>query len=277
MRTEHTGDGMSPPRTGTDASGVVFDGVTKRFGDRDGATIAVEDVSFTARRGAFVTLLGPSGSGKSTLLRIAAGLLGADRGAVSIFGESVDEATRAKEVGFVPKAPALLPWRTVLENVHLPLEVNRRAAVTPGRTPEEILAAVGLGDVMDRRPDELSGGMRQRVAIARAFALEPCLLLMDEPFSALDELTRETLRAELLELWSTTAATVLFVTHSVAEAVLLSDEVVVLTSQPGRVKAVVPVPLARPRSADDEFTQEFAAVARQVREALRSGWVDPGA
>ena len=204
-------------------------------------------------RGRFVTLIGPSGCGKTTLLRIIAGLVQPDKGEVSLFGEKLEHARRAKHIGFVPQALALLPWRTVLDNVRLPLQLNRAAgngASKAARDPAEVLRALGLGDVLDRRPAELSGGMRQRVAIARAFVHEPAVLLMDEPFAALDELTSEVLRRELLQLWQATETTVLFVSHSVSEAVLLSDEVVVMTHAPGKGRP----PLSRSPSSDPAGT-----------------------
>ncbi len=252
--------------------GVIFDGVSKRYGTRKSGTVALDGVTLAARRGRFVTLIGPSGCGKSTLLRIAAGLVPADEGSVTIFGATVDEATRNKQIGFVPQSPALLPWRNVLDNVRLPLQVNRSATTTLTRDPVEILEAVGLGSVLDKRPSQLSGGMQQRVAIARALAFDPAVLLMDEPFSALDEFTREVLRHELLRLWESDHKTVVFVTHSVTEAVLLSDEVVVMSAQPGRIAAVVPVELPRPRDEGIELTAEFVDVERTVRAALRGGW-----
>ncbi len=252
--------------------GVIFHGVTKRFGSERSGTLAITDVTLAARRGEFVTLIGPSGCGKSTLLRIAAGLVTADEGDVTIFGETVEAATARKHIGFVPQAPALLPWRNVLDNVRLPLQVNRHGSPTTTRDPVAILEAVGLGAVLDKRPAELSGGMAQRVAIARAFAFDPAVLLMDEPFSALDEFTREVLRHELLTLWEADQKTVLFVTHSVTEAVLLSDVIVVMSAQPGTVASVVPVDLARPRNEGIELTPAFIEVERRVRSALRGGW-----
>jgi NitT/TauT family transport system ATP-binding protein len=260
---------------GTSSDGLVVSGVGKTFRSRDGATSALADVSFTVPRGRFFTIIGPSGSGKSTLLRIVAGLLEADQGDVVIFGESGRNASANKQVGFVPQSPALLPWRTVLENVRLPLQVNRKASErrdAPSRSPEEILSTMGLGDVLDKRPAQLSGGMQQRVAIARAFAFDPAILLMDEPFSSLDELTRELLRHQLLDLWESDHKTVLFVTHSVTEAVVLSDMIVVMSAQPGRVQALVPVSLPRPRGELVELTDEFHAIERQVRLELRSAW-----
>jgi NitT/TauT family transport system ATP-binding protein len=251
--------------------GVIFEGVTKRFGTRQSGTLALDDVTLSVRRGEFVTLIGPSGCGKSTLLRIAAGLTQADAGAITIFGEEIETAMLNKHIGLVPQAPALLPWRTVLENVQLPLQVNRRHGGEV-RDPVEILEAFGLGGALDKRPAQLSGGMQQRVAIARAFAFDPPLLLMDEPFSALDEFTREILRHELLEIWERHQKTVIFVTHSVAEAVLLSDSIVVMSAQPGRVRSIVPVELARPRGEEIELAPEFVEVERRVRAELRGGW-----
>lgn len=255
--------------------GLALRAVSKAYRSGRDVTVAVDDVSLTVERGQFVTIIGPSGCGKSTLLRIVAGLVAADAGEVSIFGEDVRAACVNKHIGFVPQSPALLPWRTVLDNVRLPLQVNRRAPRAAGgegaaRDPAEILAAFGLGGALDMRPAQLSGGMQQRVAIARAFAFDPAILLMDEPFSALDELTREVIRYELLDLWSTRRTTVLFVTHSVTEAVALSDAVVVMSPQPGRVSALVPVDIPRPRGELVELTEDFRAIERRVRLELRT-------
>ena len=252
--------------------GFVVSGVSKTYPTEEGRTVALDEVDLRIPRGRFVTLIGPSGCGKSTLLRIMAGLDLPDRGEVSIFGESTEFARRAKHIGFVPQALALLPWRTVLENTRLPLILNRSAdtpRMEPARDPVEVLRALGLGDVLGRRPAELSGGMRQRVAIARSFVHEPAVLLMDEPFSSLDELTSEVLRRELLDLWQETRTTVVFVSHSVSEAVLLSDEVVVMSPAPGKVAARIDVTLDRPRGDLIEVTEEFRQVEREVRLALR--------
>ncbi len=268
----------SPGEGGPAPAGLVLEGVAKCFRDSTGVVEALAGVQLSVERGRFVTIIGPSGCGKSTLLRIAAGLVEADAGGVTIFGESPRRACAAKHVGFVPQSPALLPWRTVLDNVRLPLQVNTRAASSPragARDPEEILDAFGLGPVKHLRPAQLSGGMRQRVAIARAFAFDPEILLMDEPFSSLDEMTREVLRHELLDLWQARRKTVLFVTHSVTEAVLLSDVVAVMTARPGRIGAVVPVGLPRPRGDLVELTDEFRAIERRVRLELRDGFSSP--
>jgi NitT/TauT family transport system ATP-binding protein len=249
--------------------------VSKSFPARKGRSKVLSDVSIHVQRGQFVTLIGPSGCGKSTLLRIVAGLLEADDGAVSIFGEQPAKATEAKHIGFVPQSPALFPWRTVLDNVRVPFQVNKKADGTWGRRfqdPVEVLDSFGLGGVLHCRPAQLSGGMQQRVAIARAFVFEPSILLMDEPFSALDELTRERQRHELLRVWQSDRKTVLFVTHSVPEAVVLSDVVVVMSAQPGTVRAVVPVDLPRPRGELVEATDAFHELERRIRSELREAW-----
>lgn len=259
--------------------GLVIDSVTKSFRTRGAKTVVLSDVSLTVERGQFVTLIGPSGCGKSTLLRVLAGLTPIDAGRVSIFGESVERACERKHIGLVPQSPALLPWRSVLDNVRLPLEVNRRAwrgdtgeTEGPRPDPRQILAAFGLSGVLDKRPAQLSGGMQQRVAIARAFAFRPAVLLMDEPFSALDELTREVLRHELLDLWQQFRTTVVFVTHSVPEAVLLSDVVVVMSAAPGRIGTTVPISIERPRGELVELSPEFREIEGEVRGHLRAGW-----
>ena len=258
--------------------GVSISSIWKSFTTRNKTTAAVKDVNLRIRRGQFVTLIGPSGCGKSTLLRIVAGLLKPDRGSVSIFGETVRHATESKHVGFVPQTPALLPWRTVIENVELPLEVNKRGGAESDRrpsAPRELLESFGLGDVLDRRPHELSRGMQQRVAIARAFVFDPMILLMDEPFSALDEFTREAQRRGLLELWQSDQKTILFVTHSVAEAVELSDVIVVMSPQPGRIQATIPVDLPRPRGNFVGNSETFHMVEVEVRREILRTWGQP--
>jgi NitT/TauT family transport system ATP-binding protein len=261
-----------------DDDGVSISDIWKAFATGNENTPAVEGVNLRIRRGQFVTLIGPSGCGKSTLLRIVAGLLTPDRGSVSIFGETVIHAAESKHIGLVPQTPALLPWRTVIENVELPLQVNKHGTGGGDRRPidpRELLESFGLGGVLDRRPHELSGGMQQRVAIARAFVFDPMILLMDEPFSALDEFTREAQRRGLLELWQSNQKTVLFVTHSVAEAVELSDVIVVMSPQPGRIRAVIPVDLPRPRGSLVGNSEAFHTVEVEVRRELRRTWSQP--
>lgn len=254
---------------------LVVQEVTKSFPTRAGAATALAGIDLEIERGEFVSVIGPSGCGKSTLLRIVAGLLAPDTGSVSIFGQDPGRACADKQVGFVPQTPALLPWRSVLDNVRLPFQVNRkRRAVAADRDPvldpAAVLDAVGLGGVRQHRPGALSGGMAQRVAIARAFVFGARLLVMDEPFSALDELTREALRQQLLELCQQHRKTVLFVTHSVVEAVLLSDRVVIMTPGPGRIAGSVVVDLPRPRQPGIELTEAFRAAELPVREHLHA-------
>ena len=257
-----------------DQPGLVVSGVSKTYMTDDGPVPALGPIDLSVSRGSFVTLIGPSGCGKSTLLRVVAGLDPSGlRAAFRSSARTPSMPAAPSTSASSPRRLALLPWRTVLENVRLPFEVNRSAdgdRPKPARDPAEVLRALGLGDVLDRRPAELSGGMRQRVAIARAFAHEPAVLLMDEPFSSLDELTGEVLRRELLQLWQSTGTTVLFVSHSVPEAVLLSDEVVVMTHAPGRVAALIEVTLERPRGDLVEVSDAFRDVEREVRLALRS-------
>lgn len=250
---------------------IEIRGLTKRYAGGDPDRPALSGIDLDIRHRRFVSLIGPSGCGKSTLLRVIAGLEGHDEGSVSLFGESPRQLCRRKAVGLVPQAPALLPWLTVRQNVALPSKVNRRAR-RDGDSPDELLRAVGLDDVALRYPHELSGGMRQRVAIARAFGLRPDVLLMDEPFSALDEFTREALQIQLLDLWQSRATTVVFVTHSVHEAVTLSDQVVVMSARPGRVHEVLPVDLPRPR--DREVVTGFRTddLERRVRACLQRAW-----
>jgi ABC-type nitrate/sulfonate/bicarbonate transport system ATPase subunit len=272
---------------GPPAAGIAVARVTKTYGGGPTATTALAGVDLEVPAGQWVTLIGPSGCGKSTLLRIVSGLLEPDSGSVSLLGRSPHQAASGKLIAYVPQSPALLPWRTALGNVRLPFQVNRRARaanrdgrpVGPEGSENEageaaravaLLEDVGLGDSLHKYPSELSGGMQQRVAIARAFALEAPVLVMDEPFSALDELTREILRHQLLELWQAHQATVLFVTHSVAEAVTLSDTVVVMSPHPGRVAGVVPVALGRPRPEGIEDTPAFHEAEAAIRRLLRN-------
>nr|WP_261971651.1 ABC transporter ATP-binding protein [Prosthecodimorpha staleyi] len=232
---------------------------------------ALEDVSFSVAPGGFTSLLGPSGCGKSTLLRVVADLIAPSEGRISVLGTSPAEARRGRSLGFVFQDAALLPWRTALQNVELPLEVGGRRALPAGAaTPKELLALVGLSGWENSYPHELSGGMRQRVSIARALLGGPRLLLMDEPFGALDEFTRDRLNAELRRIWAETGTTILFVTHSVYEAVFLADQVLVLAANPGRVAALQPIELPRNRELAVRDTPEFVAIAARLRAHLGS-------
>jgi len=253
------------------AVAIDFEDVGKRFRARSGTVQALAGVSLTVGEGEFVSLLGPSGCGKSTLLRVAAGLLDQDAGRTTVLGRRPDDARRAKQVAFVPQTPALLPWRTVRANARLLTRVNRHAASTTELDDgaiDGLLAEVGLAEFAGAYPHELSGGMQQRVALVRAFAVGAPLLLMDEPFAALDEILRADMRYLLLRLWQEHRTTVVFVTHSVAEAVLLSDRVVVMAPRPGRVAAVETVDLPRPRTPEVEDTHAFADRVARLRHVL---------
>jgi NitT/TauT family transport system ATP-binding protein len=249
---------------------VRLAGVSKAFTQRAGRVPAVAGIDLDIRRGEFVSLIGPSGCGKSTLLRLVGGLLATDSGQVTVGGEAPAAGRRAKRFGFVPQTPALLPWRTVRQNARLLTDVNRGDGGLSSADTLTLLDEVGLGGFLDAYPRELSGGMQQRVALVRAFALGAPILLMDEPFAALDEMTRAEMRYLLLGLWERHEATVLFVTHSIAEAVMLSDRIVVLTARPGRVAAIEEVSLPRPRHAAQEDTVAFLEHVTRVRHALQS-------
>jgi NitT/TauT family transport system ATP-binding protein len=228
--------------------------------------LALDDVSLVVDMGQFVSLVGPSGCGKSTLLNIVGGLTQATSGQVRVHGREVRRPSR--EIGMMFQSPVLLPWRTNLDNVLLPIEVfglERRQYVERAR---ELLAVVGLQDFVDRYPCELSGGMQQRVAICRMLLYDPVVLLMDEPFGALDELSREFMNMELLRVWEARRKTVLFVTHSISEAVLLSDVVVVMSARPGRVAELVPVKLPRPRTRQTLSAPEFFEHVTYIRSVL---------
>lgn len=250
--------------------GVVVSGISKSFGRNGRRTKVLDDVSLSIGSGEFVSVIGPSGCGKSTLLKVVAGLITADDGSVTIGGESVSAATKDKLIGLVPQSPALLPWKTVLDNVRLPMRIN--AGANAGRSlrePEELLASFGLREALHKYPSQLSGGMQQRAAIARAFVFDPGVLLMDEPFSALDEMNRDRQRLGLLKFWQSNRKSVLFVTHSVPEAIVLSDRIVVMAAHPGRVADVIDVELARPRTVEAYATDEFRELEGRVRRALQ--------
>ena len=235
-----------------------------RYASAAGDVVALDGVDLRVRAGEFVSIVGPSGCGKTTLLRAVAGLLAPSSGGVAVLGGTPETAQRAHTLGLVSQEPGLLPWRSVEANVRLALEITGVEVDVPA-----LLARVGIGAFARHRPGELSGGMRQRVALARAIAHEPRLLLMDEPFGALDELSREALRLELVHLWESERPAVLFVTHAIREAVLLSDRVVVMSGSPGRILDDIVIDLPRPRIESIESTAPFTALVDRVRAALR--------
>jgi len=253
------------------APAVHCDKVTVRFITDRLSVTALQDVSLTLAQGSFVTLVGPSGCGKSTLLRVIADLVKPTAGRVGVLGRTAEQARRERAIGFVFQDAALLPWRTALENVELPHEVGgRRERPAHARSAQELLELVGLAGWEKAYPHELSGGMRQRVSIARALAGDPKILLMDEPFGALDEITRDRLNEELLRIWEKTKTTILFVTHSIYEAAFLSQQVLMLASKPGRVRELVPVDFPLPRRLALRDTAEFVKLAARLRGILET-------
>ncbi len=231
-----------------------------------GPTPAIAAIDLRVAAGEFVAIAGPTGCGKSTLLRIAGGLLSPSAGAATIDGRPPAEARKRKRLGYVFQDPALLPWLSARENIALAGELNRGGGARVDA--DAMLALVGLGEAAARRPHELSGGMRQRIALARALALDPALLLMDEPFAALDEITRETMRYELLRIWEQRRTTVVFVTHSIREAVTLANRVVVLTAGPARIRADIRIDLPRPRRYEMEREAAFLDQVDALRALL---------
>ena len=250
---------------------VTLRGVSKWFVGRKDQTHALSRFDLDIEAGEFVSVIGPSGCGKSTLLRIVGGLIPYESGTVDVAGTTPAIARRTKQLGFAPQTPALLPWRTVRKNVGLLRQLNRRrAAAEPLSKTESValLETVGLGDFLDSYPNELSGGMQQRVSLVRTFVLGAPVMLMDEPFSALDEITRNEMRYLLLDLWARDQKTVLFVTHSIPEAVILADRVLVMAPRPGRVVHTEKVDLPRPRDESMEDDPRFLDHVRSVRAAL---------
>ncbi len=248
---------------------ITVTGLSRVFEGNSGSLLALSNVDLGVAWGEFVSIIGPSGCGKTTLLRTIGGLLQPTEGEVLIGGRSPEEAQRHKDIGFVFQDPALLPWRTVIANISLSLKVNRRT--NGARDPMQLLDLVGLSEFRSYYPHQLSGGMKQRVALARALVFEPSVLLMDEPFGALDEITRSAMRYELLKIWERSKKTVVFVTHSITEAIVLSDRIVVMAGKPGRVKTILPVSMPRPREQSVERTSEFLSYAENLKNLLGQG------
>jgi len=252
----------------TTPAAVTLEGVGKSFGDGASAVQAVTGIDLTVAAGEFVSLIGPSGCGKSTLLRIVANLIEPSEGSVLVNGKPASRARLDQDYGIAFQSAGLLEWRTVQGNVELPLGLHGVGKAQRRQQALELLDLMGLADFASHRPSQLSGGMQQRVAIARALARRPALLLMDEPFGALDEMTRERMQSELIRICAETSAAVVFVTHSIPEAVFLSQRVVVMSPRPGRITEIVDVPLGA-RDEDVREAEPFFAAITDVREALR--------
>ena len=246
---------------------VKIAGLTKQFGQ----TTALQGIDLEISEREFVSLIGPSGCGKSTLLRIVGDLIEPTSGTVAVNGKPARQARMDRDYGIVFQDPVLYDWRTVAKNVALPLEMARWSRQKRNERVQKMLELVELQGFENHRPWQLSGGMQQRVSIARALAFDPALLLMDEPFGALDEMTRERLNIELLDIWQASGSTIVFVTHSIAEAVFISTRVVVMSPRPGRIAEVIPIDLPQPRTASTREEPAFFELVTRVREALHLG------
>ena len=251
---------------------ITIDHISKVYESGSGKVTALHDVSLAIAPGEFISLIGPSGCGKSTLMRLIGDLAQPSTGSIRVKGKSPQQARIDRDYGIIFQAPVLYDWRTVRKNVELPLEVMGRPRETRREQVQAMLRLVGLSEFGDAYPWQLSGGMQQRVSIARALAFAPSILLMDEPFGALDEITRERMQAELLTIWgdAQTITTVIFVTHSIPEAVFLSDRVVVMSPRPGRIERVVRIDLPRPRDIVTRESPRFFELVIEVRESLRA-------
>lgn len=246
----------------------------KVFQSYGGAEVhALADINFTIDEGEFISVVGPSGCGKTTLLRVLGGLISKTSGIVNLAGDAVNGPSR--DIGIVFQSPILLPWRNVLDNVMLPIEILKLDRVPYLKRAHELIEMVGLHEFADKLPSELSGGMQQRAAIARALVHNPRILLMDEPFGALDALTREQMNMELQRIWAESGKTVVLITHSIPEAVFLGDRVMVMTTRPGKVDCIIEVGLSRPRSLDCMGTLRFGQVANRIRALFeQKGYID---
>ncbi len=253
------------PASVDEGSWIEVDGLQKLYRPRRSApTHALSDIGFTVKRGEFVSVVGPSGCGKTTLLKILAGLIPKSEGTVRIAG--TDVLRPIPEVGMVFQAATLLPWRTILQNIMVPIEVQGLDAKAGRARAMELIELVGLTGFENKYPSELSGGMQQRAGICRALVHDPAVLLMDEPFGALDAMTREHMNVELLRIWRESGQTVVFVTHSISEAVFLSDRVIVLSSRPGRIAEIVPIDLGRPRDIGIVSSDAAGVYVERIRE-----------
>ncbi|MCJ2543314.1 ABC transporter ATP-binding protein [Thermostichus vulcanus] len=242
--------------------------VSHQFRLKPQSITVLDQVDLQLQRGQFGALIGPSGCGKSTLLRLIADILQPTAGTLTIGGDPPSRVRKRHAIGFVFQEATLLPWRTVIDNVRLPIQIARKSGLPSAASPQELIRLVGLEGFEQALPSQLSGGMRQRVSIARALVLQPEVLLLDEPFGALDEITRQRMNLELLRIWSEAGITTLLVTHSIAEAVLMADQIFVMSARPGRIIEQVPVPLARPRHLGLMREQVFFETENRVRDAL---------
>jgi len=249
-------------------AGLRATDLTKRFTGSGTDVVALDGVDLEIPRGSFTSIIGPSGCGKSTLLRIFADLIEPTSGEAEVNGKTPHAARESREFGVVFQSPNLLPWRTVLKNVSLPLQVMSVDRSERSKTATEMLALVGLPGFERHHPWQLSGGMQQRVAIARALSMKPEILFMDEPFGALDEITRDRLNLELIRIWQQTSATIMFITHSLTEAVFLSNQVVVMSARPGRITEVIDIDLPAERTAETRDLPRFYELVIDVRRAL---------
>lgn len=259
------------PQPGNQPVAIDMRDLSLTFETADAPVVALSNVNLQIKAGEFVSLIGPSGCGKTTLMRVMADLERPTGGQITVNGLSPEQARLARAYGYVFQAPALYPWRSVRRNLMLPLEIMGVPREEREARAGRYLDMVGLKDFANKFPWQLSGGMQQRVSIARALSFEPKLLLMDEPFGALDEITRDHLNEQLLRLWEQTQKTVIFVTHSIPEAVFLSSRVVVMSPRPGRILDVIDCNLPAKRTLDARETPEFLAIAHRVRRALRAG------
>ena len=251
---------------------VTARGISKTFGK--GGVTALQDIELEVGRGEFISLIGPSGCGKSTLLRVIGDLVPPSSGEILVNGKTAHRARLDRDYGIVFQAAVLYDWRTVVKNIALPLELLGWSRGKRNERVDEMLKLVDLEGFERHYPWQLSGGMQQRVSIARALSFSPPLLLMDEPFGALDEMTRERLNSELLRIWAETGSTVIFVTHSISEAVYLSTRVVVMSPRPGRITSVIPIDLEQPRTFETREQPRFFELVTEVREALHAGGAD---
>ncbi len=273
MRVEQTASGTGLTQAGGSGAGTVIDvrKLSLTFATADGPVFALQDIDLAVREGEFISFIGPSGCGKTTLLRVIADLEQPTGGTITVNGLSPEQARLKRQYGYVFQSPALYPWRTIERNVMLPLEVFGMPRTERQERARTYLEMVNLKGFEQKFPWQLSGGMQQRASIARALCFDPQLLLMDEPFGALDEIVRDKLNEQLLRLWAGTRKTIIFVTHSIPEAVFLSTRIVVMSPRPGRIIDIIDCDLGDKRTLDIRETPEFLHIAQRVREGLRAG------